>query len=175
MNLGSSNPITNNQPLITCGVLRVYSDCHCWVIPASRGQWLPAGVSHRVQSVGAVKVCRLLLDPLARADLPSRSGMVQITPLLHALIVTATQITASVDKGSREERICELILDELRGLSQQDFTVPLPEDQLLLTLCQHITARIAHPWSLTDAAKILHVSERTVSRKFHQASASVSG
>ncbi len=154
---------------ITSGVLRIYTQCGCWIIPPTRGLWIPAGISHKVQACGAVEVRTLFLDPLARADLPNDCGIFQVSALLRELIIRATEITDDVQKGSKEERILELILDELRCLSLIDFNVPLPKNKELFDLCERIGSRLEHPWSLTDAAVILNVSDRTVSRKFHQA------
>ncbi|WP_462164358.1 AraC family transcriptional regulator [Pseudoalteromonas xiamenensis] len=149
------------------GVLRVTTPHGRWIIPPDRALWLPANLPHSVKAHGQVEVRTLYLDPFARADLPSDCGIFQVPALLKALIISAVDIPAQFPRGGREERIFELILDELRGLSMQDFNVPLPDDKQLYHLCEKITARLDYPWSLIDAACILRVSDRTVSRRFH--------
>ena len=52
--------------------------------------------------------------------------------------------------------------------NQLDFYLPNPSSDGLITLCDHVSERIAHPWTASDAAKYLSQSERTVSRKFQQ-------
>ncbi|KZN44564.1 AraC family transcriptional regulator [Pseudoalteromonas luteoviolacea] len=151
------------------GVLRVTTPQGRWIIPPDRALWIPANVPHSIKAHGQVEVRTLFLDPFARADLPSDCGIFQVPELLKALINSAVDIPTPCPRGGKEERILELVLDELRDLSLHDFNVPLPEDKALLKLCEKITARLEHPWSLTDAAYMLSVSDRTVSRRFHQA------
>jgi AraC-like DNA-binding protein len=98
------------------GVVQVNTRLGSWVVPPGRGVWLPARVEHSLQITGKVAARALLVDPLARADLPASCEVVQISPLLRELIICAMDITADYPAGGREERIMELILDELRVL-----------------------------------------------------------
>ncbi|MFM2481456.1 AraC family transcriptional regulator [Celerinatantimonas sp. YJH-8] len=152
---------------ITSGVLRVYIEQQCWVIPPHRGLWIPTGIPHRLLAVGSVDVKTLFFDPLARADLPDVCGIFQVSSLLRELIISATDIEPPILPGTRDERLLELVLDELRTIHLVDFNVPLPYSSDLAQFCQRVQDRIEHPWSVSDAAALLQVSERTVSRKFH--------
>lgn len=152
---------------ITSGVLRVYIEQQCWVIPPHRGLWIPAGIPHRLMAVGSVEVKTLFFDPLARADLPGICGIFQVSSLLRELIVSATEIEGPIVPGTRDERLLELVLDELRTIHLVDFNVPCPCSNDLIQFCQRVQSRIDHPWSVSDAASLLQVSERTVSRRFH--------
>ncbi|MEJ2763527.1 helix-turn-helix transcriptional regulator [Photobacterium sp. MCCC 1A19761] len=160
---------TTTQLLHTIsGVLRIDTPSGSWVVPPGRGLWIPAGIAHSLQATGSVEVRTLFLDPLARADLPGECGVFSVSPLLRELIVAAVDIPQQVEPGSRDERLVELILDELRGLPLLGFHVPVAREEALKQLCDTINQRIDHPWSISDASQILNVSERTVSRKFHQ-------
>lgn len=150
------------------GVIRIETSMGSWVIPPNKGMWIPAGVMHSLHITGDVKVRTLFVEPLARADLPDACVVVDITPLLKALIVEAVDLPDIRPSGSREERIIELILDELRRLQGLSFYAPSPQSDALIQLCEHLTTRIAHPWTTADAAQWLSMNERTVSRKFQQ-------
>lgn len=150
------------------GVIRIETAQGSWVIPPSKGMWIPAGVPHSLHISGAVKVRTLFVDPLARADLPNRCTVVDISLLLKALIVEAINVPLERPTGSRDERIIELILDELRRLKGLSFYAPTPTSADLKQLCHDISQRIAHPWTTADIAGWLSVSERTVLRRFQQ-------
>jgi AraC-like DNA-binding protein len=150
------------------GVIRVETSLGSWVIPPNKGMWIPAGILHSLHITGDVKVRTLFIDPLARADLPNTCVVVDISPLLKVLIVEATGVPDERITGSRDDRIIELILDELRRLEGLSFHVPSPQSNELIKLCQHLTERISHPWTTADVAQWFKVSERTVLRKFQQ-------
>jgi len=150
------------------GVIRVETNKGIWVMPPNRGVWIPSGIQHSLKIIGAVQVRTLFVDPLARADLPHTCAVVGISDLLKALIVEAVSIPENRPTGSREERIIELILDELRRLKNIAFHVPMPHSEILVRLCQQINLRISHPWTTADAAALLNTSERTVARQFQQ-------
>ena len=77
-------------------------------------------------------------------------------------------ITADYPAGGREERIMELILDELRVLPILPLNLPEPRSDALLRLCRHIQQSLAHPWELEQAASYINVSGRTLSRRFQR-------
>ena len=149
------------------GVIRVYTDNRCWVIPPARGLLIPAGVAHSLIAIGKVEVRTLFIDPFARADLTDELGIFQVTPLLRELINTAVEFADDVAVGTREERINELILDELRLLRLTDFNVAMPTSKELKAVCERISAHCDRPWELADIASSLNVSIRTISRRFH--------
>ncbi|KFB87437.1 AraC family transcriptional regulator [Serratia grimesii] len=150
------------------GVVQVNTRQGSWVVPPGRGVWLPALVEHSLRITGKVAARALLVDPLARADLPACCEVVQISPLLRELIVCAMDIAADYPVGGREERIMELILDELRILPILPLNLPEPRSEALLTLCRHIQQSLAHPWKLEQAARYINVSGRTLSRRFQR-------
>lgn len=152
------------------GVVRVNTRFGCWVVPPSRGVWLPAGTQHSLEITGPVAARTLFIDPLARADLPASCQVVQISPLLRELIISALALPESYQPGSRAERVYELILDEIRLLPTLPFHLPQPQSDALQALCQHIQQQPGENWTLETAAAQLNVSGRTLARRFYQQS-----
>lgn len=148
------------------GVVKVETQHGSWIVPPSRGVWLPAGTRHALQIIGQVAARTVFVDPLARADLPASCQVVQISPLLRELIVSAIALPESYQPGSRTERIYELILDEIRVMDVLPFGLPWPESARLLTLCQQIQQQPGENWTLARAAAALCVAERTLARHF---------
>lgn len=150
------------------GVVRVETDFGHWVVPPGRGVWLPAGVSHALQMTGAVAARTLFVDPLARADLPASCQVVQISPLLRELIVSALELPACYTPASRAERIYELILDEIRVMAELPFNLPEPQSQALVALCAALRSEPGEDWTLENSARKVNVSSRTLARRFYQ-------
>lgn len=123
---------------ILSGVVRVETPVGFWVVPPGRGVWLPAHTPHALRITGNVAARTLFIDPLARADLPSTCQIVQISPLLRELIVASLVLEERYFPGTRDERIYELMLDEIRGMSVLPFGLPEPHSDSLRRLCQRV-------------------------------------
>ncbi|XES86500.1 helix-turn-helix transcriptional regulator [Franconibacter pulveris] len=156
---------------IISGVVRVDTQSGCWVIPPGRGVWLPAGTRHALRITGQVAARTLFIDPLARADLPAACQIVQISALLRELIVASLALPEHYVGGGREERIYELILDEIRGMTVLPFGLAEPQTAILRQLCRSMQARPADDWSSQRAARLVNMSERTLNRHFQQQTA----
>ena len=150
------------------GVVRVETEQGYWIVPPSRGVWLPAGTRHRLQVTGKVAARTLFIDPYARADLPAVCQVVQVSDLLRELIVNSFSLPAHYDAGTREERIYELILDEIRVMDVLPFNLPEPQTPALQTLCHRIQNEPGKPWTAAIAAAQLNISERTLLRQFRK-------
>ena len=150
------------------GVVRVDTASGCWVPPPGRGVWLPAGTQHALRITGNVAARTLFIDPLARADLPATCQIVQISPLLRELILTSLTLPESYAPGSRDERVYELILDEIRLMPVLPFHLPSRKAKR----CAISASRFEWPREKAGAARraagIVGMSERTLNRHFQQ-------
>jgi len=151
-----------------CGVVEVHTALGTWMVPPGRGVWLPAHVEHSLRFIGGVKARTLFVDPLARADLPAQCQVVQISPLLRELILVSLTLPSDYLPGGRDERIMELLLDELRLLPTLPLHLPEPQEPELLALSQHICSDLSASWELEDVAQRLNISSRTLSRRFQR-------
>lgn len=150
------------------GVIRVSTPQGLWVIPPGRGVWVPAYTQHSLKMHGLVKLRTLFVDPLARADLADDCRVISISPLLRELILSGLQVAADYSSGGREERLMELILDELRDLPVVPLHLPMPKSECLLTICDEVHRSLAAAWDLASAASLAGVSTRTLSRQFQR-------
>ncbi len=150
------------------GVVRVDTASGCWVVPPGRGVWLPAGTQHSLRITGNVAARTLFIDPLARADLPATCQIVQISPLLRELILTSLTLPESYSPGSRDERVYELILDEIRIMPVLPFHLPEPESEALRQLCLQIRQYQVKAGAAQQGASLIDMSERTLNRHFQQ-------
>lgn len=150
------------------GVIEVRTQLGVWMVPPGRGVWLPAGIEHSLRFIGEVRARTLFVDPLARADLSAQCQVVQISALLCELISVSLSIPPDYASGGRDERIMELLLDELRLLSELPLHLPEPKESQLLEICQQIRNALSSHWELEDVASKLGISGRTLSRRFQR-------
>ncbi|AXY59050.1 AraC family transcriptional regulator [Acinetobacter sp. WCHAc010052] len=150
------------------GVIRIQTEAGTWVTPPGRGVWIPAGQSHSLHISGDVLACGVFIDPLARADLIQECRVVAVPPLLRELITAAQNIQEEIHPFSRNERVLELILDEVRQLYDLPFNLPEPRHPGLLALCTAVRAQLNLPWSIEHAAEHVHMSSKTFSRHFQK-------
>lgn len=150
------------------GVLRVQTEEGIWICPPGRGVWIPAQKQHALQISGQAKVRGVLIAPFSRADLTDQCLVVSIPPLLSALMNAAMQIKSMVLPHSRDERLLELILDEVRWLPSLPFNLPEPQTPSLVQFCQHLREHLHQSWPLEYAAAQLHMSSKTLARYFQK-------
>ncbi|MET8538244.1 AraC family ligand binding domain-containing protein, partial [Streptomyces sp. NPDC005065] len=84
----------------TTGAITVVTDHGAWVVPATRGVWVPAGLTHAMTCAGAVAI-----PDLRRESRPSgRAGMRSLArrrgaPEFSALSVAPAMLTGLTQKG----------------------------------------------------------------------------
>ena len=149
------------------GLLRVRTREAVWMLPSTYAVWLPPHTPHRLEMLSDVAARSVFVQPLARADLIPHPQTSQVSPLLRELIIRAATFDA-IAPHSMQERVCELILDELRALKQEALYVPLPQEGKLKSVCDVLLDRLHFPWQLADVAQLAGVNERSISRYFRQ-------
>jgi AraC-like DNA-binding protein len=118
------------------GVLMVSTDEGRWIVPPDHAMWIPAGVVHSVEMLGAVRMRSAYVLPAAKAHVPSGLRVLAMTDLMRSLIVEAVAIETA-DKGDdRAMAVMRLVLLEIPRLQERPFALPLPSDPRLARLCR---------------------------------------
>lgn len=150
------------------GVIRIETAEGTWICPPGRGLWIPAGKEHATHVSGQVSVRGVWIQPNARNHLVQDCRVVNISPLLRELICAALFINKTVEANSRDERLLQLILDEVQILPTLAFHLPEAHSPALIQLCQYIRENLADDWTLPRAAMIMAMSSKTLSRHFQK-------
>jgi AraC-like DNA-binding protein len=148
------------------GVMVVSTALGQWVVPPTRGVWMPAGTVHWVRMVGEVQVRTVYIRPDARPDLPSECQVVGISSLLRELILAAIDVRQPYAPDSRDGRLMALLLDEVALLPSLPLRLPRPTDPDLLTICESLTTAPDDTSTLGDWAGQLGVDAKTIQRRF---------
>jgi AraC-like DNA-binding protein len=150
------------------GVMLVGAAAGSWVVPPGRGVWVPPGMAHEIRMAGTVQMRTVFVEPGTRADLGGECRVIHVGELLRALIVTAVALPLDYASGGRDERVMELMLDEIEAAPALSLHVPLPRHARLAALCEALVRDPSLPASLDDWALRLHMNSRTLARLFRR-------
>ena len=150
------------------GVMTVTSRQGSWVVPAGRAVWMPPREDHGIRIAGDVFMRTLFVREDARPDLPRGCEVIEVSAFLREALIAATRIPLDYAPGGRDERVMELILDEINAAPRLHLHVAMPRDPRLARLCERLIADPSAPVRLEELAAEIHVSGRTLARLFHR-------
>jgi len=148
------------------GVMVVQTEAGQWVVPPTRGIWMPAGTQHWIRCIGAVQMRSLFVKPGVARALPAKLQVVGISALLRELIKAAAAFERPYTPNSREARLMRLIVDELRTLPVLPLHLPQPADRRLREICEHLQHNPDDNATLEDWTERLAVTTKTIQRLF---------
>ncbi len=147
-------------------VMTVTTRSAAYVVPPQRAVWMPGGVEHQIDARSAVAMRTLYIEPRAVATLPTEVCVLQVTPLLRELIVTAVTSGPGYEPDSAQARIMSVILDQIGTQPVASLALPMPTDPRLLRVAHSLIANPADSRDLGEWAKAVGASKRTLSRLF---------
>ncbi|MEV0277372.1 helix-turn-helix transcriptional regulator [Streptomyces sp. NPDC050610] len=150
----------------TTGAITVVTGHGTWVVPATRGVWVPPGVTHTMTCTGAVRMRTLYIEPSAAADLPTEPTVVSVSPLLRELIDESTRLPVEYAPDGRDGQVMALLLTELAPRPVPALHLPAPDDPALDGVCAAIQRDPGGRWTTATAAAYAHLSPRSLQRRF---------
>jgi len=137
-----------------------------WVAPSQSGIWVPGGVVHRFRSVGDAKGFVIFLQPSIAMRMQSVCFAISISPFLKALILRTAQLPNNYETDGPEDRIIEVLIDELLTAEPGFLNLPLPSDPRLRSYCDALLANPYQKKTVSAWAKSVGMSERNMARLF---------
>lgn len=136
------------------------------LLPPSRAAWIPPLTSHRAVMQQSVDYRSIYLTASLCADLPSHVCIIDVSPLLRAVLEPITDAAFDSDwTQGRNMHLLGLCLNEIREARQQPMLLPLPQDKRLaplLAALQHL------PPTLNVLEAQIGASGRTIGRIFQR-------
>lgn len=148
------------------GVMVVSAEDGQWIVPPTRGIWMPAGCPHGIRCIGVLHMRSVYVRPDAAPQLPAQSRAVGVSPLLRELIQAAVEVRGAYEPGSRDGRLMQLLLDELHALPVLPLHLPQPSDPRLRRICARLLEAPDDDSTLGDWAERLAIDAKTVQRLF---------
>jgi AraC-like DNA-binding protein len=148
------------------GVMVVSTDVGQWIVPPTRGLWMPAGFAHSIRMVGNVKMRTAFIRPDAAPGMLAHCAVLGVSPLLRELIVAAIDVPLPYDAESRHGRLMRLLLDEVVQMPSLPLSLPHPADKRLQVICATITQTPDDATTVGEWAQRLGVDPKTIHRLF---------
>jgi len=148
------------------GIIKVYTDNGCWIVPPSQAVWIPGEMNHSIIPEVRAEIRHLFVDPSCLERFPNQCSVVEVSPLLRELILRVADFGDEYEADSPASRICSVILDELQALKPSLLHLPLANDRRLQRVIQAMTEKPETETGLAYWAKYVGASERTLSRLF---------
>ena len=148
------------------GVMQVTTDDVAWTIPPTRAIWVPAGVRHAIAARGEVAMRTLYIDRPRADPLPGQPRVISVAPLLRELILHVLEVGMLDPTRPAHDRLAGLLVDLLLDARPEDLALPLPRDPRALRLAEAWRSDPADARDLTEAAKAVGASLRTLQRLF---------
>jgi AraC-like DNA-binding protein len=148
------------------GVMVVSTSIGQWIVPPSRGLWMPAGVEHSIRMVGNVEMRTAFIRPDAAPDLLAQCAVLGVSPLLRELILAGVEVPLPYEADSRHGRLMRLLLDEVQQMPTLPLSLPHPADPRLQRICATITQTPDDASTAGDWAQRLGVDPKTIHRLF---------
>ena len=148
------------------GVMTVTTASGVWVVPPLRAVWIPANTSHQIHTSGQVSMRTLYIQPDIDNGLPERCCVVSVTPLLRELILYAMGIPPLYTQNSPDERLMNVILDQIQNMSIAPLELPIPNDPRLKKIYVRLVANPEDKRTIDDWGKMVGATGRTLARHF---------
>lgn len=149
------------------GVVMVSTGAGRWMVPPDHAMWIPAGVEHAVEMIGAVGMRSAYIRPAAAPGLPARLRVLEMSPLMRALIVEAVE-AGTGDRDERAAAIMRLVLLEAARLEERPFALPIPADPRLARMCREYLAAPTPHITIDAWAAAAGMSRRGFTRSFQR-------
>ena len=150
------------------GVMIVHSEAGAWVVPPNRALWMVAGLRHNVTMSGDVEMRTAYIDVGAVPNLPEKTCVINVSPLLRELLVEAVRIPLIRELDARDGRLVGLLIDELKVSSMIPLHLPMPCDARLKKICHSLIEQPAARSNAREWAEAAGMGERTLHRLFSQ-------
>lgn len=148
------------------GVVVVTTPDGTLVMPPGRGMWIPPRIIHSVRMLGDVSMRSVYIEQGVMETMPARCQVVEISPLVGALISEAVDIPVKYDLSDRSGALMTLLLHELERLTPLPLSLPLPRNPTLAQKCQEFLLHPSTHDTIDSWANALSMSRRAFTRMF---------
>ncbi len=151
------------------GVVKVNWECGCWLVPPKRVLWIPGTLSFQAKALGSADVrCLVIHRNVLPANAPARARMLEVTSLLHELIIRASELSLAGNQHCRYSNMIQTLLGEINWAAIHPFSLPRLSDQRLCVIEAALQHDPGNVISLEQWALRLNTSTRSLSRLFAQ-------
>ena len=147
------------------GLLEVNSEKGDYIIPPHQAVWIPANRKHSIATVNGAQLRSVHLNKgLIMAF--SHIQVLKVNKLVQALIDKAADFNFDFKIQGKEERLLNVLVDQISLLPKVALCLPLSNDPLIHPILSWQQANLDRNKTLQNWAVELGASSKTISRRF---------
>lgn len=155
---------------VASGRLAVTLEDIGFIASAGSAVLIPAGTMHQVQALCDTAMMTIYIALPREMPQLSTCRVIVVSDLLRELMAAALQVPAAYENHSRDERIMDLMCEEVAWLAVQSpmpgLKTPIPRDPRLAHLCRQLMSESETTIPIDTAASRVGMGRRTFTRRF---------
>lgn len=151
---------------IFSGLMTIRTETGIWAMPPDRLGWVPAHCSHSAEIHGPVSGFNIHIDEEKSQQLPKQTRVMAISVLMKGLIERLVEATIEDSFDDPEERILNVLVDEMIRAQHEPLLLPMPTDARLTRITLAIINEPNNKLSLDKWAVNANMSRRSFTRRF---------
>jgi len=151
---------------VTSGSIAVTAEGSTFIAPPERAVWVPADTVHETRHLASTRLRTLYVAADAVPDLPRRTTVVQISPLMRELIGAIVARPRDYDEDGPDGRVVSVLLDRIAASATLPLQLPMPKSPALLSLAARLLENPADGRTLGELAASISLTPRTLERQF---------
>ncbi|MDQ0137726.1 AraC-like DNA-binding protein [Neorhizobium galegae] len=148
------------------GVMEARVEGRRFLCPPHYATWIPADALHACYNRENVKFVSIYIDRDLCAKMPKTACTLQISPLIKAILADLAVRRITVPETDADRRLAFVLIDQLLSAPRRESFLPVSEDVLLQPLIEALQADPSDRRSLSEWARSLETTEKTLSRRF---------
>ena len=148
------------------GVLTVVTPEGRYATPPAMAVWIPPHVPHDIHTHGPVKFRSLYIAEDRIGGLPDRTVVLEVDPLLRALVLEVLNLPSDWVDGGPHGRLIQVLLDRIGTAPESLLNLPLPKDPRLSAITDALITDPADRRGLEEVAEEICATARTLARRF---------
>ncbi len=151
---------------VTSGSIAVTAEGSTFVAPPERAIWVPANTMHETRHLTSTRLHTLYVNPDALPELPPRTTVVHVGPLMRELMNVVVARPRRHDEGGADGRLVSVLLDQLATAAALPLSLPMPSSRELLSIAAGLLEAPTSLPPLSELALVMRRSPRTLERQF---------
>lgn len=148
------------------GIMTVRTRSGTWVVPPQRAVWIPATIPHTITMSGAVAMRTLYFKPRLTKTLPRNCCVINVSPLLRELVLSACNSRALKKQVVRQRHLIDMIVDQLEIVQMVPLQLPHLSDPRTVRVTNALVADPSDGRTLAQFCRLAGASKRTLERRF---------
>ena len=149
------------------GILQTKVADSQFVIPHSGMLFIPANTPHESFVVTNTKFIGIYLNPQFHNHFPLKAKAISVTPFLRELVLHINHsVSNSIVSEDELSKLVVVLIDQISSGESYEMKLLLPSDRRLMIIFKALMAEPQQDTKLSDWAKQVGTSKRTLSRLF---------